>query len=519
MKQAELVHWILSVLVSRIHYRFFIVFCAGLIMPLGFAPFHFSGFTQIGLALFFSQLLKATNKQGFFLGLTFGIGYFGLGISWIIISIHDYGQINYLLAALITLVFIFYLAVFPALASYLFKLLQPKYSALGSAILFSILWCLSEYLRSSLLTGFPWLLIGTSQIDTPLRELAPVCGIYGLSLICAFSASLMIFSLRERGLKRYYYLITFIFITVSPSLLQFVHWTKPSKTPISIGAVQANLAMRDKWDEAFFWDLIKHYQQATDKLLGRQLIIWPESAIPLPANDVEPILKQLNQKLLNANTALILGILQNADDKKSQYYNSAISLGHAKGQYNKQRLVPFGEYIPRPFLAINRWLGLPEPNIIAGERVQPLIKVFDQPIAMLICYEIAFPNLLREQLSASKWIVSISDNGWFGHSLASYQQLQMAQMLSLQTGKYQVLVNNDGLSSIISSTGRIEKGLSPFSSGILQGEVFESDGLTPWVLWGDYPILVLCALCLMVFLIFRLKYHPVLLRARYKITY
>jgi apolipoprotein N-acyltransferase len=496
MKQAALTNpTFLNDLIRTYHVQYVLVFFAGLIGPLGFAPFHMPGLTLLSLSFLFSQLLNASVKTGALLGFIFGLGYFGLGVSWVIISIHDYGEINYCFAALITLLFIMYLALFPTLVAYLFNILKTNRSALGLMVLFSILWCLSEILRSHLLTGFPWLLIGTSQIDTPLRFLAPIIGIYGLSLLCAFCATLLAFAVSELRLKRYYYLVAFIIILISPSLLQSIEWTKVNKEPISIGAVQANLSMRDKWDETLFWNLLKYYEKATDKLMGKQLIILPESAIPLPAHYLEAYLDRLNNKALKANSAIILGILQPANDNETNFYNSIISLGHAKGIHNKYQLVPFGEYIPKPFETINRWLNLPELNILPGKYSQRLIKIFNHPIASLICYEIAYPNLLRQQLPKAQWIVSISDNGWFGQSLASYQQLQMSQMLSLLTGRYQVIVNNDGLSSVINPAGHIVNGLQPFSSGILQSEVFEASGATPWVLWGDYPIFIFCFIC------------------------
>lgn len=483
-------------LIRTQHVQYVLVFVAGLVGPLGFAPFHMPGLTLLSLSFLFAQLLNAPVKTSAILGFVFGLGYFGLGVSWVIISIHDYGEINYFFSALITLLFIMYLAIFPALVAYLFARLKTNRSSLGLMILFSILWCLSEVLRSRLMTGFPWLLIGTSQIDTPLRYLTPLIGIYGLSLLCAFCATLLTFAMREIRFNRYYYLVAFIILLISPSLLQSIAWTKIDNKPISIGAVQANLSMRDKWDEALFWNLLKYYEKATDKLMGKQLIILPESAIPLPAHYLEAYLERLNNKALAANSAIILGILQPANDNETYFHNAIISLGHAKGVHNKYQLVPFGEYIPKPFETINRWLNLPELNILPGKYSQKLIKIFNHPIASLICYEIAYPNLLRQQLPKAQWIVSISDNGWFGQSLASYQQLQMSQMLSLLTGRYQIIVNNDGLSSVINPAGHIVNGLQPFSSGILQSEVFEASGTTPWVVWGDYPIFIFCFICL-----------------------
>lgn len=501
MKQAALTNSSFLESTKRINYSSYIaMFFSGLSGSLGFAPFHMPGLTIISLALLFAQLLNCNKKQAFSLGFIFGLGYFSLGVSWVIVSIHDYGQLNYFLSGLITLSFIAYLSLFPALVSWVFKILD-KNNRLLTMLLFSCLWCLSEYCRATLFNGFPWLLVGVSQIDTPLKYLAPILGIYGLSFLCAFLATLLTVSMLEQSVKRFYFIILFILIMITPSLGKYVHWTQIDNTPISVGAVQPNLSMRDKWDEALFWKLLKYYEQTTESLLGKQLIIFPESAIPLPASYLEEYLLNLHNKALKANSSLLLGILQPTNESETSYYNSIISLGQGTGEHVKQQLVPFGEYIPNPFVAINKWFDLPEANIMSGKLLQNLINISTHPIASLICYEISYPDIVRSQMPMAHWIVSISDNGWFGRSLASYQQLQMAQMLSLLTGRYQVVVNNDGLSSLINETGNIIDSLPPFSSGVLQGTIYSAQGITPWIIWSEYPALFFSSF-LLIFIIF-----------------
>ena len=508
MKQTALANLISFNSSIRLGYaKYVFIFIAGLLAPFGFAPFHIPGLTLLSMSFLYASLQECSPKQSIFMGFIYGIGYFGFGVSWVIVSIHDYGQLNYVIAGLVTLIFIMYLSLFPALVTYLFKLLELKEKKLLSAILFSTLWCLSEYSRSSLFSGFPWLLVGTPLIDTPIKYIAPVLGIYGLSLLCVFIATLLTLAMSQNTKKRFFYLVAVVLILVSPTVCEHISWSKIKHTPITVGAIQANLSMRDKWDETLFWNLLKYYENTINKLLGKQLIILPESAIPLPASYLDKYLAKLNQKALKAHSAIMLGILQPTNENETHFYNSIITLGQAKGTKLKHHLVPFGEYIPKPLVTLNQWLGLPEPNLVPGKE-KPLIRIANHPIASLICYEIAYPKLLREQMPAAQWIVSISDNGWFGHSLASYQQLQMAQVLSLLTGRYQVVVNNDGLSSIIDAHGNIVESLSPFSSGLLQGSIYPADGLTPWIVWCEYPVLIFCT----VFLIFMLFIKFIFLR-------
>jgi apolipoprotein N-acyltransferase len=507
MKQAVLSNASFLTTSIKTNYLIYLfVFLSGILSPLGFAPFHMPGMTLLGIAFLYFTLINHPKNKSFYLGFIFGLGYFGLGVSWVIVSIHDYGNLNYFLAGLATLAFIAYLSLFPALVAYVFKSLQLNHNKLVNIGLFSTLWCLSEIIRSTLFSGFPWLLIGTTQIDTHLKYLFPIIGIYGVGLFCSFASAALATAIRENTIKRYYYVSIFILIIITPSVFKNAQWTVVNPKPISIGVVQANLSMRDKWDEQLFWDLLKYYEKSIDKLLGNELIILPESAIPLPASYLEDYLLRLNNKAAAAKSALILGIMQSTNDNETNYYNSIISLGQASGIHIKHQLVPFGEYIPKPFVSINRWLNLPEPNILPGKKEQPLIKIANHSIASLICYEIAYPNLLRLQMPLGEWIVSISDNGWFGRSLASYQQLQMAQVLSLLTGRFHVVVNNDGLSSVINTQGDVVNGLPPFSAGILKSSVHSAEGATPWILCGDSPSLLFCAIFLIFVIFIKLRY-------------
>ena len=230
MKQAAISNFCKLISTIRERYSVFIfVFIAGLLGPLGFAPFHSPGFIIISVAIFYSILLNNSVQQSFVLGFVYGMGYFGFGVSWIILSIHDYGDLNYFFAGIITLVFISYLSLFPAAVAYVFKKIKLEKSSLISMFLFSILWCLSEFIRAHLLTGFPWLLIGTTQIDTPLRYLAPIIGVYGLSLLTAIEASLLVTAFRVTLFKRFIYLLTFVLILISPSLLKDINWTQVSE--------------------------------------------------------------------------------------------------------------------------------------------------------------------------------------------------------------------------------------------------------------------------------------------------
>lgn len=479
-------------------------FFSGLLLPLSFAPFHFPGAAILGLALFYAQLGQRQSRSVFLKGLFFGLGYFGLGTSWVFVSIHEYGHLNSLVSALITLFFLLYLSLFPASLAFVFRKLAKPHSTIFSCLLFSALWILFEYLRSTFLSGFPWLLLGFGQFDAPSKYLLPIIGVFGVGFLTCFAATLLSISVQQMGLKRYIWLTAFVALLLSPLVLKHKKWSQEGTKPISVGIIQANLSMRDKWDERLFWRLLERYKEDTEQLLGTKLIVMPESAIPLPPSYVADYLNDLHVQAEKAGSAIMLGIPQPTSSDENYYFNTLAGLGQAKGTYLKQHLVPFGEYIPKPFQYITNWLAIPVDNLKPGKMNQVQIKVEQYVIATLICYELAYGELLRRQLPEAAWIVSISDDGWFGHSLALYQHLQMAQVRSLETARYQVVANNDGLSSVINTQGEITASLAPFSSGILKTELLPATGITPWVYLGNLPVLLFCALIVLVYTGFRM---------------
>ena len=484
-------------------------FFAGLLIPFGFAPFHLPGLTILGIALLYAQLRYQTLRQSFLTGFVFGLGFLGLGVSWVYISIHNYGHLNPLLSALITLLFVIYLALYPGLAAVLYNKLSIRRPLIFSCFLFSAIWCLVEYLRSTFMGGFPWLLLGFGQLDTPLRYLLPIIGVYGVGFLATLAATFLVTATQTFEFKRYMWLAAFIGVLLVPSILKNQQWTSISEKPLSVGVIQANLSMRDKWDESLFWQLLMKYKQGIDQLMGKKkLIVMPESAIPVPESYVSDFIDTINKEATKVGSSILLGIPQPTNLEETYYYNTLIALGTAQGKYVKQHLVPFGEFIPQPFEQLIHWLGIPSANLKPGKGNQPLIQVHDHLIATLICYELAYPQLLRKQLPDAEWIVSISDDGWFGHSLAMYQQLQMAQVLSMQTGRFQVVSNNDGLSSIINTQGNITASLPALSSGILEADIYPATGATPWIYLGDMPALLISLLMVLFSVISQKKRSP-----------
>lgn len=504
-------------LVANAYWWLFLAFIAGLIFPLGFAPFHKPGAVILSLAFLFGLLHKKTFKQSVWIGALFGLGYSSVGVSWVYVSIKFYGELPVVIAGLITLLFLAFLSCYSILVCATYHQLNKSKSALGSCLLFTALWCFGEYLRSTLFGGFPWLLVGFSQVDTPIKYILPWFGLYGAGFVACFAATMLTMSFQNQH-QRYLWLIALVLLLLAPGLLKNIPWSTSQLKPISVAVIQPNLSMRNKWNESLFWELIRMYQANIDDLIGKaNLIVLPESAIPLPQSYISDLIQSIHEKAKADHSALLVGMFETSSIDANQYYNAMVSLGQARGDYLKQHLVPFGEFIPRPFNQLVTWLTeLQSSNMIAGKVHQRPIRIFNYPIASLICYELAYPELLRQQLPQAQWIVTISDDGWFGHSFAMYQQLQMAQAMSIQTARYQIMANNDGLSSLINSDGDVVASLPAYTMGVLEASLYPTTGSTPWVRLGDTPILLLCA-CIIAFALRfpiaaklkrRYPYHP-----------
>lgn len=467
-------------------------------MTLAFAPFSLSGIAIISLAILCYQAASFNFRQALVTGFCFGLGYFGSGVSWVIVSIHDYGHLNYFLSALLTLLLIAYLAIYPALACSICSKLIEKINPWVLPLVFASSWVLTEFLRANLLSGFPWLSIAYSQLDNPLQYYIPIVGFYGLSFIIALCAGLLAISQLITNASRYIAIGLIIGIFLIGDNIN-INWTQIENKPIKAGIIQANLAMHDKWDNLLFWQLVDYYQEQTKVLIDNDIIVWPESAIPMPMSQLKSMLEPLIALAHKHHTTLLLGAPKKIEKQPQAYTNSLTALGSGKGTYDKRHLVPFGEYLPGSWLnRLFNQLNIPLPDMLAGNTNQTLITINDYQAASLICYEVAFPYLLKNQLPEARFIVTLNDDGWFGHSLAMAQHVEMARFNSLLTGRYQLVANNNGLSAIIDAKGKIIKQLKPFTQENLTGIFFPATGATPWVRYGDKLFIIISLLSLVI---------------------
>jgi len=493
----------------------FLSLLAGAVAVAGFAPFGIWPLPVLSLAMLFGQLSHtASVRAGFLVGLAWGLGFFLAGVSWVFVSLWVYGGMSVWLAGLATFLFCAVLALFPAIVGALQARWRnaPALTALKAMLLIPLAWSVTEWIRGWIFTGFPWLDMGYSQVpDGPLAGYAPLVGVYGISFLLALVAGLLAWGVTPRTslASRAWAAVAIVALGVGGQVLRGIQWTTPDGAPTSVALLQGNIPQDMKWRPEKTRATLENYARMA-AASPAQLIVLPETALPLfeseLPDDYRAGLTALGQR--NGGdvlTGLPTGTLDGA------YYNSVVSLGSAPSQrYNKVHLVPFGEYIPlKPVWGwVIEVLHIPLSDFARGAVDQRPLAIGGQRVAANICYEDAFGEEIIRQLPAASVLVNVSNLAWFGDSLAPWQHAQMSQMRALETGRMMLRATNTGLTAIIDAKGRILASLPLFTAGSLAGEIQGYAGSTPYVRWGNAPVLVLWGLLGIVLLAIALRQRP-----------
>ncbi len=468
-------------------------FLLGAASVLGFAPFLLFPIPIVALALLVRLWQGATPRVAALQGYAFGAGLFLAGVSWVYVSMHVFGGMPLLLAGLAAVLFCCVLALFPALAGYVFARLRRD-RILADALLAAAAWTLAEWLRGWVLTGFPWLAFGYAQTPpSPLAGYAPLLGTYGVGFIAALIAALAgltTLGRRSRWLPSGAAIATLLAAGLG---LTSIEWTQPSGKPVSVSLLQGNIEQSLKWRP-------ERLQQSLDTYLRlarahpAQLVVLPETALPLMLDQLpRDYVAELRRAAQGGKGDVLLGIA--AQDAQGRYYNSAVGFATEGIQsYRKSHLVPFGEFTPPAFAWTLALLQIPMSNFSPGAAVQPPLVLAGEKVAVNICYEDVFGEEIIRALPEATLLVNLSNTAWFGDSLAQPQHLQIAQMRALETGRFMLRATNTGMTAIVNPRGRVERVLAPFGEGALVGEVSGYTGATPYVRWGNAAALLLVAI-------------------------
>ncbi len=472
----------------------------GVLTVLAFAPFGFYLLASLTLAVLFWLLQDSSARRAAWRGFLFGAAEFAFGVHWLYISIHSIGGAPLWLTFLIIGALVAVMAGYSALACGLGVWLAPRPGMVRWVLVLPALWTLLEWLRGWLLTGFPWLSLGYSQIGSALRGYAPLLGVYGVSLTVALSAGLLL-TLLAAGVQRRTRLAALALLLalwLAGGLLANLRWTRPSGQAIQVSLIQGNIPQTIKWDPQAFRPTLALYRRLTDAHWDSRLIIWPESAIPEYADQVQQDYLDPLQRAARAHgTQLLIGV-PTENLVTGAAYNSVISLGGHDGVYDKRHLVPLAEYFPLPKW-VRRWLesmNLPYSSFTPGAAHQPLLEVAGYPVGVSICYEDAFGNEIMRALPRAAFLVNVSDDGWFGDSIALPQHLEIARMRALEAGRYLLRDTNTGITAVIGPRGRIHESLPAEVRGVLTAEFTPYAGSTPYSRLGNPAIVVLASLLL-----------------------
>ena len=483
--------------------KFLKVFLLGAFCILGFAPYYLypaSILSLIGLFYYWHQ--AHTPKQAAIDGFIYGLGLFGVGIYWIYISLHDFGNMPGLMAGVATFLLCAFMALFMATAGALSVYLsanQPN----RLLIAIPVFWALSDWVRSWIFTGFPWLTMGYSQLpSSPLAGYIPIIGVYGVSLIIVFIASLLslwLIKLKDKDTSTYiwrrYAIGLFLALWVGGSLLKRVEWTTPIGEPIKAALVQGNIAQATKWSPETAQHTINLYMNMIQDTIA-DLVVLPETALPVLSSQLDTSIKTaLTEHVRKNGGNIIIGMVE-FNDATSEYFNSAISYGDSTSQtYQKSHLVPFGEFIPlkQIFGWIYRdWLNMPLSDLSRGSIHQRPMALNHQKIAVNVCYEDVFGEEIIRQLPAATLLVNISNDAWYGQSYAAYQHMQFSQARALETGRMVLRATNTGATAMIDTHGNVLAHAPHFTQTTLNVAAQGYSGSTPYVRWGNHLFLIMC---------------------------
>ena len=463
---------------------------AGALVTLSLAPFNLWPLGILSCAIYAYLLCTCRAGQAVWRGWLYGLGLFGSGVSWVFVSIHVYGYASVPLAAGLTALFCAALALFHALFAVVYVVFIRPLPG-GMLMGFPVLWVLLEWLRGWIFTGFPWLYLGYAHVHTWIAGWAPVLGVFALSFICALTGTCLFLGWRSRQRIAW---LTYAIIVISlwgggAALKPTVWVARAIEEPLSVALIQPNVPQEHKWNPAWYQTILDQLEDLTRPQFGRDIIIWPEAAIPGFLQRAESFLEPLAQRARNSETTLIAGVPYRTDSDVK--HNSIISVGHGSGVYHKQRLVPFGEYVP-----LEQWLrglitffDLPMSSFTRGSTDQPPLRVGAYRAAPFVCYEIVYANQVARAARDSDLIITISNDSWFGNSIGPLQHMQIAQMRALENGRYVLRGTNNGISAIIDHQGRIVKKTDQFVTTTLVGPVNVMLGNTPFGSFGTTPII------------------------------
>ena len=496
---------------------------AGASLSFAFAPYQHWYLLIPGMLWLLWCLDRCATGQSVSNALVFTLGLWASGIYWLYYSIFHYGHADVFLAPIMVGLICLIMAFVFAFLVWLYKKFTANTGIFGyikqpvviKILLFGALWLTFDWIRE--LLAFPWLVIGVAIVDAPpfISNWLPVIGASGSSFAIAIACSSIYFSLLTltavvRRKARPNELLAplsplIILALISVVLLPLPPWTHQNDKSLQVGLVQPNIPLSDKWQGTSTYTNIQKLYRLSEPIHDQvELLIWPESAIAALFSRFQPVVSVITSALAPAQ--LLTGSLRR-DREQNKTYNSIFLLnGNQQQIYDKQTLVPFGEYIPA--LNMLRFLiniiGLPELGLSAGTLKETRMKINDFALSVDICYEIAFARSIANQSVNSDALLTISDDGWFGPTIGPTQHHQIARVRARENGRYLIRVANDGITAIVNPMGHNEQRLQRSVADTLIAHVPGYSGRTPYSFIKGWLLIFLVSIPLLSCYIFYL---------------
>ena len=465
-----------------------IPFLAGAATVVAFAPVGVYPLALVSLALLAHRWSEASPRRCFLAGFWFGLGFFLAGVSWVYVSMSEFGGMPLPLAVFTTAFFCAFLALFPAAAGWL-QARVPAPVAVRVLLLIPAAWTIFEWLHGVIFTGFPWLAMGYAATGWPLQGYAPLGGVYSLTFLTVVLAGAV--WLLFRRLKPIAALAVFIVTLGAGEALRHVEWTTPAGKPVEASLLQGNVAQQMKFRPDQYAKILETYARLTNDSRAK-LIVLPETALPTFLDRVDPAyLAGLAAVARRNGGDLLLGVAYREPPRS--YYNSVVTLGVSPTQiYHKTHLVPFGEFVPPGFAWLMRTVDIPMSEFSRGPAAPAPLEVAGLRVAVNVCYEDAFGDEIAARLPEATLLVNMSNVAWFGDSLAPAQHLQMARLRAVETGRMHLTATNTGITAAIDRDGRVVARLPQYKEDRLEVQAQGYAGMTPYAHLRDWPILALC---------------------------
>jgi len=465
---------------------------AGALLACAFAPLNWWPLAALCPAMLMWLWQGATPRVGAWLGFWFNAGTFTAGTYWLYISIHIMGEAPLWVALPLMAALVAIMGLYHATLGYFVTRWLPATGLVRWLFGVPAAWLLIEWWRGWFLSGFSWLSLGYSQTDTWLAGYAPVLGVYGISAALLSSAGGLTSILCARAWRdRIVGAVALTAPWLVAGALHSIDWTQVSGPPVTVAVVQGNISQDQKWLEENEDAILQTYRDLTEKTLGTQLIVWPESAVPDLISNQVPYLSDMARETLGHHSALVLGILR--EDERERYYNSVLSLGGKLAWYDKDHLVPFAEFFPVPGF-VRSWLrlmSLPYSDFTRGGSNQPPLSAAGLELGATVCYEDAYGSAMLGVLRKATALVNVTNDAWFAHSSARYQHFQIARMRAIEAGRYMIRAANNGVSGVIGPHGEVVALAPEFEAYVLHATVTPRSGLTPYAAVGNWLIVLL----------------------------